>query len=203
MIDNAAAVVRVSTEGAHKSKRADRGTYKTTRRETVQFILAVIEDTWVQELREPETFYTDITPEALLYHLQAGCTGRHALDLLALHIEMERYHLEVEGIPEYINMLEDAQKKQGGPAKKSRKKILLFESTEMLTTERYPRAKNYWEDRSEDEKTWANWKTNYKKAHAKARVKAQAANGDDKLVAANTANQFLWVGFNKNSTRCS
>ena len=26
---------------------------------------------------------------------------------------MQRYHLEVEGIPEYINMLEDAQRQAG------------------------------------------------------------------------------------------
>ena len=39
-----------------------------------------------------------------------GCTSRHALNLLALHNEIQCYHLEVKGIPEYINMLEDAQR---------------------------------------------------------------------------------------------
>ena len=39
-----------------------------------------------------------------------GCTVRNALDLLVLHNEMQRYHLEVEGVPEYINMIEDAQR---------------------------------------------------------------------------------------------
>ena len=71
-------------------------------------MLAVVADTWVRELREPETIYTEVDPRYLLAHLQAGCTGWHDLDLLALHNEMQRYHLEVEGIPEYINMLEDA-----------------------------------------------------------------------------------------------
>ena len=61
----------------------------------MQFILVVVEDMWVQELRDSETFYTDVAPKALLSHLQAGCTGCHALDLLALHNEMQRYHLEV------------------------------------------------------------------------------------------------------------
>ena len=45
--DNATAVVRARTEAAHKAKRANRGTYKTVRRETAHFILAVIEATWV------------------------------------------------------------------------------------------------------------------------------------------------------------
>ena len=76
-------------------------------------MLAIFADTWVRELRDPETIYTEVDPRDLLTHLQAGCTGRHALDLLALHNEMQRYHLKVEGIPEYINMLEDAQRQAG------------------------------------------------------------------------------------------
>ena len=39
----------------------------------------------------------------------------------------------------------------------------------------------------------------YKKAHAKARIKAQAAKGSNKFGAANTAEQYLGVGF-KNSS---
>ena len=59
-------VVRARTEAACKAKRADRGTYEAARQETVQFILAVIEDTWVQELQDTETFYTNVAPKALI-----------------------------------------------------------------------------------------------------------------------------------------
>ena len=45
--DDSTVVIRARTEAAHKAKRANRGTYKTVRRETAHFILAVIEDTWV------------------------------------------------------------------------------------------------------------------------------------------------------------
>ena len=108
--DNATDVIRARTETAHKAKRADRATYKTAQRETAQFVFAVVADTWVQELWDTETFNTEIPPKDLFSHLQAGFTGRHALDLLALQNEIQRYHLEVEGIPKYINMLEDAQR---------------------------------------------------------------------------------------------
>ena len=91
-------------------------------------------DTWVRELRDPNTIYTEIDPCDLFSHLQAGCTGRHALELLALHNDMQRYHLEVEGIPEYINMLEDAQRQAGRAGRTmSDETLLLFASTEMLT----------------------------------------------------------------------
>ena len=80
----------------------------------------------------------------------------HALDLLALHIEMQSYHLEVEGIPDYTNMLEDAQRQAGRAGHAiSDKTLLFFASTEMLTSERFPRANDDWEDRAELDKTWA------------------------------------------------
>ena len=137
----------------HKTKRAKRSTYKTARHDTAQFILTVIEYMWVQELWNPEIFYTDVAPNALLAHLKEGFTDRHALDLLAQHNDMKSYHLEVEGITEYINLFEDAQKQVGKSGQTTADKtLLLFASTAILTTERYPRANDYWEDRAEDTK---------------------------------------------------
>ena len=181
-------VVRACLEAAHKARRADRATYDTARRETTQFVLAVVADTWVRELRDPETLYTEVDPQDLLAHLQAGCTGRHTLDLLALHNEMQRYHLEVEGIPEYINILEDAQRKAGRAGRAiSNETLLLFASTAMLTSEHFPRANDAWEERAEVDTAWAAWKLAYKQAHSKARVKAQAHGGSTKFGAANSA----------------
>ena len=89
-----------------------------------------------------EKIYTDVAPNDLLSHLQVGCTIRHALDLLVLHNEIQRYRLEVEGIPGYSNMIENAQK-QGGRAGQTiaKKTLLLFVTTAMLTTKRFPSAK--------------------------------------------------------------
>ena len=56
--DDATAIVRASFEAAHKARRADRATQDTARQETTQFMLAVVADTWVRELRDPETIYT-------------------------------------------------------------------------------------------------------------------------------------------------
>ena len=44
------AVVCARTEYAHKAKCTDRATNETAQQETAQFILAVVEDTWVREL---------------------------------------------------------------------------------------------------------------------------------------------------------
>ena len=82
---DATAVVRARTKAAHKAKLADRATYKMAQRETNQFVLAVIFDTWVRELRDADSIYTEVSPKYLFAHLQSVCTGRHTLDLLALH----------------------------------------------------------------------------------------------------------------------
>ena len=101
---------------------------------------------------------------------------------------MQLYHLEVEGTSEYINILEEAQR-QAGRARQTinDEKLLLFVSTAMLTSKRFPRANDDWEDRAEQDKTWATWKSAYKQAHTKARVKAQATNDIVKFGAANSA----------------
>ena len=67
--DDATAAVCARTKAAHKAKRADRVTYETARRETTQFVLAVVADTWVRELRDTETIYKKVAPKDLLSHL--------------------------------------------------------------------------------------------------------------------------------------
>ena len=151
-------------------------------------MLAVIADTWVRELRDSNSLYTEVAPKKLFAHLQVWCTGWHNLGLLALHKKMQRYHIEVEGIPEYINMLKDAQRQAGQAGRTIADETLpLFSSTAMLTSERFPRANDDWGERAERDKTWPQWKSAYKRAHVKARVKAQANDVSVKFGAANSA----------------
>ena len=66
-------------------------------------------------------------------------------------------------------MLKDAQKQAGrAGCTIDDETLLLFTTTAMLTTERYPRTNDDWEYRAEANKTWADWKTAYKRAHTKA-----------------------------------
>ena len=70
--DNTTAVVRARLEVTHKAKRAYRATFETARRETTQFLLVVVADTWVRELRDTDSLYTKVGPEDLFAHLQSG-----------------------------------------------------------------------------------------------------------------------------------
>ena len=53
------------------------------------------------------------------------------------------------------------------------------------------RTNDDWEDRDEEHNIWAEWKTAYKRAHARLRVKAQATKGLDKFGVANAAERVL------------
>ena len=43
--------------------------------------------------------------------LNANSVGLHAIDMLTLHMNMHGYYLQANGVPQYIIMLEEAQKK--------------------------------------------------------------------------------------------
>ena len=82
----------VRREAAHTAKKEYYRLFAASERESTKFILAVVEDTWVRELRNPDLFYTAVKPRAFLAHLQTMCVGLHATDVLNLHNEMQTYH---------------------------------------------------------------------------------------------------------------
>jgi hypothetical protein len=51
------------------------------------FIEAVVEDTWICDLHDPETFYSNVTALELLNHLHDHSGGLHALDMVSLTIQ--------------------------------------------------------------------------------------------------------------------
>ena len=56
-------------------------------------------------------------------------------------------------------MLEDAQRQAGRAGQTiADETLLLFASTSMLTTERFPCANDNLEERAERDKTWMQWK---------------------------------------------
>ena len=80
-------------------------------------------------------------------------------------------------------MLEDAQKQAGQVSRTiADKTLLIFASTSMLMIERYPRTNDDWEDKTEEHKTRADWKTAYKRAYAKCAQRHKPLKGQTSLV---------------------
>ena len=144
---DASNAVRFHCKAVHTVKKEDYKLFADAERESNTFILAVVEDIWVRELCDPDLFYTAVKPRDLLMHLHAMCVGLHATDILNLQNEMQTYHEDMEGIPEYINKLEDAQKQSTRAGKPiSDPTFLLFAANAMLRTDRIPRTNEIWEE---------------------------------------------------------
>ena len=75
------------------------------------FIVHYVDDTWIRELRDSITGYALVPLCDIMDHLWKTCSGLHSIDVLALCTKMRTMHEDAGGIPEYINALEDAQKR--------------------------------------------------------------------------------------------
>ncbi len=109
--DNASTVVRVCAEAAHKSHLEDYASYDMAKRGCAKFLCNVVDEVWYNDLKDADTFYTKVTALKIMAFLDLNSGGLHAVDMISLHTNMHQYYMQADGIPQYIIMLEDAQKK--------------------------------------------------------------------------------------------
>ena len=184
--------VRARAEAMWRAKRLDSITYDVTEKGCRKFIISKVEDTWIRELKSAKYFYTKVTAREIMMHLQQACLGTHAIDALSLQIAMRDYHHTAEGIPEYINMLEDAQRQalrinESNPITDA--SVLVIASAALLKDGRFARTSDEWENLSPQQKTWDAWKTMYKAAQGKERVRVKAAGGTNAFGGNNEGSQ--------------
>ena len=181
-------VTRAKGEAIWKAKLADSRTYEAVEKATRKFIISKVEDTWIRELKSAKFFYTKRTAREIIVHLQQACLGTHAIDALSLQNAMCDYHLTAEGIPEYINMLEDAQRQalridENNPITDA--SVLVIATSAFLKDNRFPRTSEDWEDLPSNQKTWDTWKTMYKAAQGRERIRVKAAGGTNSFGGSN------------------
>jgi hypothetical protein len=66
---------------------------------------------WYNNLKNANTFYTKMTARKIIAFLDANSGGLHAIDMISFRTNLHNYYTQADGIPQYINMLEDVQKK--------------------------------------------------------------------------------------------
>jgi hypothetical protein len=109
--DNATTVVRVCAESAHPAKLNNYPSFKSAKHGAAKFLCEVIDEVRYKDLKDADTFYTKVTAREIITFLNANSGGLHAINMISLRTNMHNYYTQVDGIPQYINMLEDAQKK--------------------------------------------------------------------------------------------
>ena len=73
--------------------------------------MEVVDETWYNEIDDPDTFYTNVTAHKLLDHLTEFFSGLHTADAVNIPHVMKIIFSNAEGIPQYINAMELAQRK--------------------------------------------------------------------------------------------
>jgi hypothetical protein len=73
--EGASRVKRTRAEAAWAAHIQDYKAYKAVEAGVKTFIKAVVQDTWIDDLRDPETFYSNVTALALLNHFRDRSAG--------------------------------------------------------------------------------------------------------------------------------
>ena len=164
--DDASAVVRARREAEHAVRVRDFASYEAAERAAAKFIRDAVDEMWYRDLRHARSFYTNVSAKQLLDHLDANCGGLHPSELVRLPSDMLGYYTDADGIPEFITMLEDAQRKLArADLPMTDDQLLAIASTAVLASNDFPRATDDWEALPRAHKTWGAWKTHYRAAH--------------------------------------
>ena len=102
------------------------------------------------------------------------------MDALSLQIDMRKYHQQADGIPEHINMLEDAQCTslridKTNPITDT--SVLNSATAAMLSLQQFSCTTEEWEDVPPVDKHCHKWKTMYKTVQGRERVRAKSGGG--------------------------
>jgi hypothetical protein len=180
--DNATTVVRVRAESAHQAKLNDYTSFDAAKRGVAKFLHKVVDEVWYNNLKDADIFYTKVTACKIIAFLDANSRGLHAIDMISLRTNMHNYYTQADGIPQYINMLEDAQKKAtraGMPI--ANIKLVMMASAAVLAAQHFPREVDDWEGLPSASRTWTAWKTAFCLTHVKRQQQILASGGGEPL----------------------
>ncbi len=180
--DDATTVVRVRSEAAHTARLDDYASFEAAERGAAKFLREVVDEVWFNDLKDADTFYTKVTALDIISFLDTNSGGLHAIDMISLRTNMHQYYTLAEGMPQYIIMLEDAQKKAkraGMPIADI--ELVMMASAAVLAAQHFPREVDDWEGLPSTARTWVAWKTSFRLAHLKRQRQILASGGGEPL----------------------
>jgi len=157
--------------------------FEAAERGAAKFLREVVDEVWYNDLKDADTFYTKVTALEIISFLDANSGGLHAIDMISLRTNMHPYYGQADGIPQYIIMLEDAQKKAkraGMPIADI--ELVMMASAAVLAAQHFPREVDDWEGLPSTSRTWVAWKTAFRLAHLKRQRQILASGGGNHSV---------------------
>jgi hypothetical protein len=133
---------------------------------------------WYNDLKGTNTFFTKVTACEIIAFLDANSEGLHAIDMISLRTNMHNYYTQADGIPQYINMLEDAQKKATRANMPiADVELVMMASAAVLAAQHFLRKVNDWEGLPSASRMWLAWKMAFHLAHVKRQEQILALGG--------------------------
>jgi hypothetical protein len=109
--NNTTTIVHVCAKAAHKSCLNDYASYKAAECGITKFLCDVVDKICYNNLKDAKTFYTKLMALEIMDQLDANSGGLYAIDMIFLRSNMTQYYVQADGIPKFIVMMEDDQKK--------------------------------------------------------------------------------------------
>ena len=181
--DDATTVVCVRAEAAHKARLNDYASFEAAERGAAKFLNEVVDEVWYNDLKDADTFYMQVTSLEIISFLDANSEGLHAIDMISPQTNMYQYYVQADGIPQYIIILEDAQKKAkraGMPI--ANIELVMMASVAVLAAQHFPWEVDDWEGLPSTALTWVSWKTAFRLAHLKRQRQILASGGGNHSV---------------------
>jgi hypothetical protein len=180
--NNATTVVRVCAESSHKARLDNYASYEVAERGAAKFLCDTIDKVWYNNLKDANNFYTKVLALEIITFLDANSGGLHAMDMISLCTNMHQYYVQIDGIPQYIIMLEDAHKmakRMGMPI--ANIELVMMARVAVLAAQHFPHKVDDWEGLPSSSCTWAVWKTAFCLAHLKRQCQILALGGGEPL----------------------
>jgi hypothetical protein len=169
-------VVCVCAKATQKSHLDDYASYEVAKRGIAKFLRKIVDEIWYNDLKDAETFYTKVTALEIMAHLDANSGGLHAINMISLRLNMTQYYIQVDGTPQLIVMMGDAQKKAkraGMPIADA--KLVMMALAAVLAAQHLPQEVDDWEGLPSINHTWRAWKVAFLLAHLKCQRQLQAS----------------------------
>jgi hypothetical protein len=166
--DNATTIVHVCAESAHCAHLDDYASYEAAKCGAAKSLHEVVNKVWYKDLKDADTFYTKVLALKIMAFLDANSRGLHAVDMITLCTNMHEYYVQADGIPPYIIMLEEAQKKAkraGMPI--ANIELVMMALVAVLAAQHFPCEVDDWEGLPANSCLWVAWKMAFRLAHLK------------------------------------
>ena len=128
--------------------------------------MVVVSKTWYRELKMPRTFYTAVTALHFFTHLISNRGGLHDTDAVKILAPMMELYNKAKEIPQYINMLEEAQAQaERATLPISNDALVNISNRVMLASNDFPEKTKLRNKLAPTSRKWDLWKPTYQEVY--------------------------------------